>query len=268
MSRIILLLLVWLLIAPASLAAQGFDFSDYKTLLERYLKENQLINGIPVNVLDYNSIKQLEHRPGTPYVRLLADLARFDPTTLSERNERIAFWINVYNIAAIKTLIDHYPVDSIRSRKIHWLGQPWKRKVIKVGERIYSLHELEFEVLIEGLRDLRAHLGINCASVSCADLRPEPYRGAILDRQLREQGERLAAQPEKGLRINRVNRRVSISQIFKFDQEHFDAWAGGPVRFLLSYLTSAQDRELLESGDFTLEYLDYDWKANDLKWID
>lgn len=271
MKRIIILCLalpLTLSLAPAVCRGATFAFAGYQTLLDRYLLADRAINDIPVNVIDYRRLKEEQDRPGTAYMRLLTALGDFDPAALSDKNERLAFWINVYNIAAIKTIVDHYPVDSIRSRRINWLKQPWKRKAIKVGSTLYSLHAIEFDVLIEGLRDLRVHLGINCASVSCADLRPEPYRGKILDAQLQEQGERLAAQPEKGLLINRANRRVRISQIFKFDKEHFDAWAGGAALFLLPYISDPQDRALLESGEFTLDYLDYDWKANDLIWAD
>ncbi len=252
---------------PSS-AMAAFDFADYQALLDTYLLPDRTIHSIPVNVLDYARMKAEQEQPGSPWRSLLGALAGFDPSQLADRDERMAFWINVYNIAAIKTLLDHYPVDSIRSRKIHWLGLPWKRDVILVGGRPYSLHQIEFDLLVEGFRDLRAHLGINCASVSCADLRPEAYRGEVLDRQLREQGERLAAQVAKGLRIDLRRGLVHVSQIFKFDREHFDAWAGGAIPFLIPYLPSGEERSFLEQGRFDLEYLEYDWTANDLRWVD
>ncbi len=265
MKHIIILLLLFAL--PGSLqAAGGFDFSNYQQLLDRYLVTDQSIRQVPANALDYHRFKEEQQRPGSPYLQLLADLAAFNPSSLEQRDERLAFWINVYNLAAIKTILDNYPVDSIRSRTIHWLGRPWRRKVIKVGEHLYSLRELEQDVLISGFRDLRVFLAINTAATSSPDLRAEPYQGDILDRQLREQGERLTGQPEKGLLINRANRRVRVSQIFKFNRDHFDAWHGGAEHFLSAYVDSPTDRELLESGSFELDYLDFEWRLNDLKW--
>ncbi|PLX84291.1 MAG: DUF547 domain-containing protein [Desulfuromonas sp.] len=268
MNRVISALLFSLLLSPLALQAAGFDFSGYAALLDRYVVADQSVDSIPLNAVDYERWAREQALPGSAYRKLLGNLAGFDPASLEGKDERLAFWINVYNIAAIKTLLDHYPVESIRSRRINWLGQPWTRETIRVGGQPFSLNEIEFDILIEGLRDLRAHLAINCASVSCADLRPEPYRAEALGLQLREQGERLAAQPEKGLRIDRAARRVSVSQIFKFDRKHFDAWTGGPVAFLIPYVTDPVDRAFLEAGDYTLEYLDYDWSANDLKWVD
>ncbi len=255
------LLLLLLLLAPGARGAI-FDFADYRQLLEHYLEAGQVINGIPANTVDYRLWHSEQNRPDSPYRRLLDDLAAFDPAELKTANEAMAFWINVYNIAAIKTILDHYPVDSIRSRAIHWLGQPWKREAIVVGGRPHSLHEIEFDILVERYRDLRIHLGINCASVSCADLRPEPYTPQQIDRQLGEQGERLAAQPEKGLRIDREKRTVYLSQIFKFDKQHFDAWAGGGVSFLLPYVTDPEVKLFLQDEDYRVDYLDYDWSLN------
>jgi hypothetical protein len=183
---------------------------------------------------------------------------------LQSREERIAFWVNVYNIGALKTIVDHYPVDSIRSRKINWLGLPWDRKAITVGKREYSLGEIENDILLDTFKDLRIHFGINCASVSCADLRPEPYRSAVLFKQLEEQGRRLLTDHKKGMRIDRERKTVFLSQIFKFDKKHFDALGGGALNFILPYLNPAE-KELIQGDALKVDYLDYDWKANDTK---
>jgi hypothetical protein len=195
---------------------------------------------------------------------LLGELASFNPETLGNREDKMAFWINVYNIAAIKTIIDHYPVDSIRSRKINWLGLPWSRKAITIGGRKYALEEIELGELVEGFRDLRIHFGINCASVSCVDLRKEPYRAGTLYKDLEDQGRRFLADPKKGMRIDLQENKIYLSQVFKFDKKHFDEYAGGALQFIQPYI-SDRDREAVRTGTLKLEYLDYDWKANDVK---
>lgn len=117
----------------------------------------------------------------------------------------------MYNIAAIKTVVDHYPVDSIRSRKINWLGPPWSGKAITVGGQDYSLEEIEFGKLVERFKDLRVHFGTNCASVSCVDLLPVPFRAETLDRQLEVQGRRFLENQRKGMRIDRKEHKVYLS---------------------------------------------------------
>lgn len=252
------------LLAPAGIMGADFDYAHYAGLLANRVTDGVLINGIPAAAVDYGALAKDAKLPASDYSLLLKNLANFDPGTLISREERIAFWINVYNIAAIKTIVDHYPVESIRSRKVHWLGSPWGTKVIVVGRREYALDEIEHAILLDEFRDLRIHFGINCASVSCADLLNVPYRSATLFRQLEKQGRKLLENREKGLRINRERNIVYLSKIFKFDRKRFEALEGGVLSFIRPYVAEG-DRGTISRGNPKIEYLDYDWSANDLK---
>jgi hypothetical protein len=214
--------------------------------------------------VDYGALAKDASLPASDYRLLLKELAAFDPGSLKNREERIAFWVNAYNIAAMKTIIDHYPVAGIRSGKIHWLGSPWGTKVILVGGRNYSLDEIEHSILLDGFRDLRIHFGINCASVSCADLLTVPYRASTLYQQLEKQGRKLLANRDKGLRIDREKNIVYLSQIFKFDRKRFEALGGGILAFIRPFVPDG-DRDIIFRGNPKIEYLDYDWSANDQK---
>ena len=233
-------------------------------ILNRYAKPNVSIDGVLVTAVDYAALASEAGNPDSDYSGLLKDLASFNPETPGSREDKIAFWINVYNIAAIKTIIDHYPVDSIRSRKISWLGLPWNRKVITVGGREYSLGQIENDILLDTFKDLRIHFAINCASVSCVNLAQEPYRRMTLFKQLEEEGNRFLADQRKGLSIDREKKIIYLSQVFKFDKKHFDTLAGGAMNFILPYLRP-EDREFLKKEKLLVEYLDYNWKLNDIK---
>jgi len=249
-----------------SSTVQGANFDDrhYELILNRYAKPNVSIDGVLVTAVDYAALASEAGNPDSDYSGLLKDLASFNPETPGSREDKIAFWINVYNIAAIKTIIDHYPVDSIRSRKISWLGLPWNRKVITVGGREYSLGQIENDILLDTFKDLRIHFAINCASVSCVNLAQEPYRRMTLFKQLEEEGNRFLADQRKGLSIDREKKIIYLSQVFKFDKKHFDTLAGGAMNFILPYLRP-EDREFLKKEKLLVEYLDYNWKLNDIK---
>ena len=245
------------------LLAFGADFSygTYEALLKQQVRTGVIIDGIRLNAVDYDALAQEAKRSDSNYSRLVNELSAFDPTSLKSREEKIAFWINVYNIGAIKTIVDHYPVDSIRSKRINWLGQPWGRKVLTIGGKEYSLAQIENDILLDGFKDLRIHFGINCASVSCVNLLPVPYLAATLYSQLEGQGRAFLADGKKGLQINRTGKVVYLSQVFKFDKKHFDALGGGALSFIKPYLSPA-DRAAIDAEGYTVEYLDYNWKAN------
>lgn len=264
MKKALIMVALMVVTLPLLAAAADFSYGHYESLLKQHMKPGVTINQIHTNAVDYAALRQDANRPGSDYSLLLKELATFAPATLQSREEQIAFWVNVYNIGALKTIVDHYPVDSIRSKKIQWLGQPWSRKVVNVGGKDYSLAGIENDILLDGFKDLRIHFGINCASVSCADLRAEPYRAAMLFSQLEEQGRKLLADPQKGLFIDSSKKTIFLSQIFKFDKKHFDALGGGALTFIKPYL-AATERAKIEAGGLQLDYLDYDWQANDSK---
>ncbi|MBL0225053.1 MAG: DUF547 domain-containing protein [Geobacteraceae bacterium] len=264
MKRIWLIVLTIVASLPVIASGADFNYSNYEALLKRHIKSGVSINSIRLNALDYSSIAEEAKQPGSDYSILIKELAAFDPVTLKSREEKIAFWVNVYNIGAIKTIIDHYPVDSIRSKRINWLGQPWGRKALSVGGKEYSLAEIENDILLDGFKDLRIHFGINCASVSCADLLAVPYRAATLFAQLEDQGRKLLMDRKKGFVAVSEKKTIRLSQIFKFDKKRFDA-SGGALAFISPYLSKA-DRTAIEAGGLKLEYLEYDWKLNDAKY--
>jgi hypothetical protein len=120
------------------------------------------------------------------------------------------------------------------------------------------------------------YLAITYAARSGPPLRRAPYRGEGLDRQLDEQVRRFLSSPQ-GLQIDRRNMVVRLSAIFK------PSWRGKQfvaryatdkkfknrdpqTRAVLSFLTnylSREDVDFLEVENYTLEYINFDWRLND-----
>jgi hypothetical protein len=265
--RVVALLLVAAPGVVATAEGASFDYRHYESLLSRRAKSGVAIDSIVVTAVDYTALVAESKRPDSDYSALLKELAVFDPETRERQDDKKAFWINVYNIAAIKTIVDHYPVDSIRSRKISWSGLPWNRKIITVGGKEYSLSEVEDDILLDGFQDLRIHFAVNCASVSCIDLALTPYRGETLSARLEEQGRKFLADRREGLRLDREKKTLFLSQVFKFDRKHFEGLGGGTLPFISPFLAQ-QDRQYLSTEKVTVEYLDYNWRANDIKNAD
>src|SRR5512135_2935305 len=124
---------IFALLCLALPARADFDYTNYAKFLETYVKTGVLIDGIRTNAVDYARIVKDSADVKTPYPRMIDALATFNPDTLATREERLAFWINAYNIGAIKMIVEHYPVDSIRSMKINLLTYPWKKDILNVG---------------------------------------------------------------------------------------------------------------------------------------
>ncbi|UCE35046.1 MAG: DUF547 domain-containing protein, partial [Deltaproteobacteria bacterium] len=127
--------------------AADFAYSDYAEFLNRYVIEKKRIKDFTLNVVDYGGIQESLKKPGSLFENILKQFENFDPGTIQNREDEIAFWINAYNIGAIKMIMDHYPVDSIRSTKINWLKNPWNKRLLTIGKAKYSLGQIEHEIL-------------------------------------------------------------------------------------------------------------------------
>src|SRR6202022_3852250 len=106
--------------------------------------------------------------------------------------QRLAYWINVYNINTVATIVESYPVKSIRDLSTDPLIFTLLKKPRgPCGGQKLSLDDVENKRIREAFHDPRIHFAINCAAKSCPPLRMEAYSGATLDAQLDDQARRL-----------------------------------------------------------------------------
>lgn len=252
----------------SDVCAAPFGYTTYQQFLDRYVVAGKYIEGMKLNVVDYDAIHKDQEESHSLYGNILQQLAAFDPDTLQTREDEIAFWINAYNIGAIKMIIDHYPVDSIRSRKINWLRNPWAIKILTIGNNVYSLGEIEHEILIEKYKDPLIHFAIVCASLSCPDLSPLAYEGSQLKEQLQRQARQFLQNNKKGLRIRKEEKTVFFSQVFRFDKQTFPNGATDAIPLIAPFVDDKEDREfLMHPAQYTIMYLDYNWDLNALSSV-
>lgn len=258
---VILLAGMWINGFPHASAA-NFPYSTYQQFLDRYAVPGKYIGGIKVNVVDYDAIQRDREKPDSLYDKVLKQLVNVDPGNLQNKEEEIAFWINAYNIGAIKMIIDHYPVDSIRSTKINWLKNPWNKKILTIGNETYSLGQIEHDILIGKYGEPLIHFAIVCASLSCPDLSPQVYQGAGVMEQLERQAQQFLQNEKKGLWMRREKGEVHFSMIFKFDKKTFPNGVRDAIPLITRFIDKEEDREYLRSGDYKIKYLDYNWDLN------
>jgi len=156
----------------------------------------------------------------------------------------------MYNILALKTVLDHWPVESIKDVG-SLLSPVWDKPAGNIGGKAVSLGEIEHKIL-RPMGEPRVHLAIVCASVSCPDLRNTPFTGSELDSQLDEQARQFLNNADKGLKIG--SKRIRISKIFDWFEEDFRS-IGGVEAFIRGY------RPDLPALRFT-ESINYDWDVN------
>ena len=225
----------------------------YADLLKRHTQAVDSEVGTRVN---YAAIAEDE-----AWVDLMDQMATLGPKADWDRNEKLAFWINVYNLLAINLVVTHYPVESIKD--IGSFFRPvWYRTAGVVGGRAYSLDQIEHKIL-RPMGDPRIHGAIVCASISCPSLRREPYRADMLSDQLDASLRDWLARPDKGLAVDRVHSTVRLSRVFDWFKSDFDA-EGGVLQFVSQYAPSHEQSWIVENRErVDIRYLKYDWNLND-----
>lgn len=263
----ILVLWVFVSLMPMAANAARADSAEferlYGELLANYWHRPVRINGVETTVFDYARMKQDAQRPDSLFTRTLQAIERVDSGQLKEANQAKAFWINAYNFAAMRLVIDQYPVDSIRSLSISLIKYPWSKQAIRIGNKGYSLQQIEKDILLRQFKDPRIVFAVSCAAVSCPDRTAEPFVAERLDEQLAAVIRRFFKNPGKGLRLDRETRTLTLSWILKKDSHLFQGNKQGVLGFVLPYL-EPDVRDWLKANPVTIDYFEHDWTLNDL----
>ena len=240
----ILLLIYSLLAFPVSVFGIEPDWSEYDLLLDKYVSE-EVRSGIPVNWVDYSAISQ-----DPAFKTIVQSIEAFPVEQLEGHAEILSFYINAYNILAIKMVLDHWPLSSIKDAGT-WLKPVWDKPAGTIGGRQVTLGMIEHEIL-RRMDEPQVHMAIVCASLSCPDLRREAYRAEILEGQLEDQTQRFLGNTAKGLRVEKG--KVIVSIIFDWFKEDFSGEDGIEV-FIRRYIDIP--------GDITLKAgIPYNWDLN------
>jgi hypothetical protein len=207
----------------------------WNALLQRFVS--------PAGVVDYPGFRS----ELTTLDAYLQHLRQSPPADNWPRNDRMAYWINLYNAATVRLIASNYPLKSIMDLDG---GKTWDVPRVAVGPRTYSLNQIENDILRKQFEDPRIHFALNCAAKSCPPLLNQAFLPDNLDAQLDARTRLFVNNPS----ANRIEpRSASISRIFDWYAADF----GNLPAFLNRYAKAKLP------GNARITFLDYDWSLND-----
>jgi len=255
---------------------ESFSYDDYTAVLSQYVDEDGMV--------DYEGLKKSRQQLDAFHKAI----AQLDPEQFEAwpDNDKIAFWINVYNSLTLQAIIDHYPIQSSFGKSLRFprnsirqIGGVWTKLKFDVMGREMSLEDIEHETLRKQFNEPRIHMALVCAAMGCPPLRNEPYLARRLDEQFGDQTRRFLANPEK-FRIDTAGRRVYLSPIFKWFGDDFvptygtarpfgsNDYYSNKERATLNYIHQHLDKDdarrlVHRKEPQRVRYLDYDWTLNE-----
>lgn len=234
-----------------------FTYQTYATLLSEYVIGDRV---------DYASLKE-KRAPLDTLVALLASADLYTATV----DQKLSFYINAYNILTLRSIIDAYPVKSIKD-----IGGVWdKTSWIVAGDKL-TINDIEHEILRKKFDEPRIHVAVNCASIGCPPLLDTPYYPDSIDTQLEYSSRRFASSSTHNT-LDIQAGEAGLSAIFDwfgddFIAQYYDANSfpgvskkeNAALSFLLQHLDSVPTVEGNKTK-FDLNYIDYDWSLNDVE---
>ncbi|MFW6054948.1 MAG: glycoside hydrolase family 15 protein [Thermodesulfobacteriota bacterium] len=212
------------------------------------------------------------------YVKATRSLQAFDPGILKTREEKTAFWINLYNVIVIHGVIELDIKDSIKEVRGFF-----RRISYAIGGLRYTPDDMEHGLLRANRRppgsllrilgpndpkcryslnrlDPRIHFALVCASSSCPPI--DIYTSQNLDEELNQAGRSFLG--GGGLQLDRAAKKVSLSRIFSWYRKDFGSRLPERLRFLAQFLYNKQDADFIHqhAEELKVKYQQYDWRLN------
>lgn len=243
--------------APTTTHTYDFSYDQYQQLLSRYVVDGRV---------DYSGLKANRDQLDT----LVARLATADLKAATE-SQQLAFYINAYNMLVLRTIIDHYPVNSIQDIEGALDGKRWA-----VAGQSLTLDEIDHDILGKKFNDPRYHMAINRGANGAPPLVSQPYYPNNISDQL-ELVSRYFSSSEKYNRIDPKAGKAELSQVFErigeelipgyYDNGLFSNLCqeeNAAVTFVIKHHPADQQSALFAS-DYQLNFREYDWSLNDLR---
>lgn len=229
------------------------DHGAWAAFLAQYMRKSA--DG--VSLIAYADVSNADIAALDIYLRQLVET----PVRQLNRDEQLAYWINLYNAVTVRVVLRDYPVASIRDIALGGggiAGGPWGAKLVIVeGQRI-SLNDIEHRIIRPIWRDPRIHYAVNCAAIGCPNLGDTPWRGSGIGAQLETAGRAYVNNP-RGVTFRSDGPHVS--RIYDWFIEDF----GGSETSVLNHLLRFADRDLAQrlrqAGNIAGQF--YDWRLND-----
>ena len=221
-----------------------------------------------------------ESRIYQEYVKCSLYLNQFDLASLKTRNEQLAFWINLFNVLVIHGVIALGVFNSVKE-----IPRFFRRISYRINGMVFTADDIEHGILRGNHRlphslcrpfgnndprleyviektDPRIHFALVCASESCPPI--DIYTPENLDKDLSVSGKTFLN--SGGIHVDRKNRKVRLSRVFKWYDHDFGKTPAEHLRFIAPYLYNEKDRRFLEenAADIHIAYQSYDWRLNRL----
>jgi len=215
----------------------------WENVLQNHVQELNT-DGLFSKGIDYEKMSDSQ-----TFFSLIRLIESTNPSDLKTIHAKKAFWINVYNIACIKLMIEN---KFENAEQCFHKGRFDQIPAITVDQVPYSLKEIREDILPE-YQDPRVYFAIDTCFVSGPNLNTKAYTQENVEALLTEQVKAVMSDKRKGVFINRNTKIIYVSLIFK-DISQYLPKKFSIKDFLETYFSESFFQYEIEFLDFSTEF--------------
>lgn len=227
------------------------DNSKYQQFLTKYVVTNS--NGI--NLVKYSQVTQADLQSLQNYIKYMSTIKILS----YNRNEQLAYWVNLYNALTLDVVLEHMPVDSILKIKLGGIfsSGPWDAKLITIEGHMVSLNDIEHRIIRPIWHDERTHYILNCASLSCPNLQNIPFTGKTINQRL-DAAASSYVNSSRGVQI--INGKLVVSQIYDWYADDFGSNGQDVIASIRKFVATKLKLQLQKFNK--IDSYTYNWSLN------
>ena len=150
---------------------------------QNFLRKHVVTNSEGIHLIDYPNLSKKDFNTVSEYISRLSHIS----IESYNRNEQLAYWINLYNALTVQLIIENYPIDSIQqiniSPGLFSIG-PWGAPIVNIATIPLSLDDIHNRIIRPIWNDPRTHYAINDATIGGANISNQAFDGKHIDQQL------------------------------------------------------------------------------------
>ena len=223
---------------------------------QEFLTQCVITNEEGINLVDYPHLTEANLVTLNHYITRMSKIHIND----YNRNEQLAFWLNLYNALTVQIVADYYPVASIQEINISpglFSVGPWGANLVAIAGTQLTLDDIQNRIIRPIWNDPRAIYAINHATIGGANLSKEVFQGNIIDTQLNK----VTYEYVNSLRgIQIIEGKLVASKIYHWFIDDFGGNTQDLMVHLSQYAKEPLRSQLLKSN--TVDSSTYNWHLN------
>jgi len=232
--------------------------ASYKNSATKIKRGNRRATGLEGNRVLFHEFRDNHQKLLLNIRRDLENVPNMLPLEKFSRNEQLAYWLNLHNVAVMLEVASAYPITSIKplmvgSRDI------WAKKSMSVAGVAISISDIEKHIITNWNNPLVLY-GFYLGAVGGPNIRDEAYTAEKLTRQLTDNA-REFANSLRGIRF--WNDGARVSPHYKLGARYFPDFDKDIKAHLRQFMSDSLRGKL--SDVKKVSFQQFDWGIADLK---